>query len=36
MSIEIALSVVLLAGSAVTGAGGLRAWLQRMREGARA
>jgi hypothetical protein len=35
MSVETALSVVLLAGFVVTGAGALRAWLKRMREGAR-
>jgi hypothetical protein len=35
MSIETALSVVLLAGFVVTGAGVLRSWLKRMREGAR-
>ncbi len=35
MSTEMALSVVLLAGFVVTGAAALRAWLERMREGAR-
>jgi hypothetical protein len=35
MSVELALSFVLLAGFVVTGAGAVRACLNRMREGAR-